>query len=404
MTDPRPAASSIARSTFSPRARWSFSACGIETAARVRRLPFHPLAKEADDVIDAEAIEQLRGVRRARAKPAEVVLIHRRPQVRGEAPALAVGGEVVGRRAERDVGLELIAVSPHVGALASDDERHVAHERDASELQLGASGAPLLVREPLEVHLLEDLRTEPAVVTRRGREREDLRSSIAFVRRPGRPAVPGVRRAEGGVERVVTQPCALALDEREELSRPRRVLRELTLTEARERLAEHAPLQPANRGVVDARRAAQALELGATFVPERALHEIGVRLGRRLDRDVDRVEREGGERAVRAGLPLRELVRGEHLDEPLPRAEEEPRRRRQVGDLSNAPVCARTHREERNRHPREPGHRHAGSFAHGAPACKHSVTQARGTTGPLLAYLLILARPMAARRELRPGC
>src|SRR5690606_31299535 len=98
--------------------------------------------------------------------------------VRREAPALAVRREVVGGSAERDVGLELIAVRPDVGALAPDDERHVAHEEDAGAPELGTRLAPLLVRDPLEVHLLEDLRAERAVVARRGGEREHLRRAV----------------------------------------------------------------------------------------------------------------------------------------------------------------------------------------------------------------------------------
>src|SRR5258706_8101051 len=82
----------------------------------------HPLAKEADEMIDAEFVEERRGVPRPRPQPREAVAIHRWPVVGGEAPALPLGGEVVGRRAERHVGAELITMRPNVGALTTDDE------------------------------------------------------------------------------------------------------------------------------------------------------------------------------------------------------------------------------------------------------------------------------------------
>src|SRR6185312_994469 len=130
--------------------------------------------------------------------------------------------------------------------LAPDDERHVAHEQDAHPPELGARDAPLLVREPLEVHLEEDLRAEPPVVARRFGESEHLRRAIALRRRPGRPSVTAASGAEGGVERVIAEPARLARDEGIERAGARRPFSELARPETVEQGAEDAPLQPAH--------------------------------------------------------------------------------------------------------------------------------------------------------------
>ena len=274
----------------------------------------------------------------------EVVAVHRRPVVRGQAPALALGREVVGRSAEGHVGAELIAMRPEVGALAADDERHVPHELDARVLQLRARRAPLLVRDPLEVHLLEDRGAERAVVVRARGEREDLRRAVALVRRPRRPAVAVVRGADGRVERVVLEPAALVRDEGHERGAALGLLR-LALAEPGKGGAERGALQAAHGRVIDARRLADAGELREALGAERLLHERLVDLGHRLDGDVDRVERERGERAVRARLAVGELVRGEHLEEVLSGAKEELRACREIRDLADSPVRTGTYGE-----------------------------------------------------------
>src|SRR5262249_42756233 len=152
---------------------------------------------------------------------------------------------------------------------------------------------------------------------RRGCQGQNLRRSIALGLRPCRPTVSSMRCTKRRVESVVAEPRRLALDEREQLACARGALRKLAHAEACERRAEHTALQRADGGVVDARERAHAVELTAAVLAERFVDEGGICLSDSLDRDVDRVEREGRKCAVRARLAFRELVRGQDLDEAL---------------------------------------------------------------------------------------
>src|SRR5436305_895193 len=68
---------------------------------------------------------------------------------------------------------------------------------------------------------------------------------------------------------------------------------------------------------------------------------------RRAEREVDRVEREGGERRVGAALAGRGLEDGQELEDAMPGVGEPAAERGQVTDLADAPVAARAQREER---------------------------------------------------------
>src|SRR5437870_5344431 len=67
----------------------------------------------------------------------------------------------------------------------------------------------------------------------------------------------------------------------------------------------------------------------------------------RVEREVDRVEREGGERRVGAALAGRGLEDGQELEDAMPGVGEPAAERGQVTDLADAPVAARAQREER---------------------------------------------------------
>ena len=176
--------------------------------------------------------------------------------------------EVVGRRAERDVGAELIAMRPHVGALAADDERHVAHERDAELLELRACGAATA-----RARSTGGTSARARASRCRRRRARAFASARTFGARSrssaGHVVQPWlvVRAAERDVERVIAEPRAFAIDEREErLARARPLPSASSRSRKRANAsAKRALLQLAHGGVVDGRRAAQALELGEPF-------------------------------------------------------------------------------------------------------------------------------------------
>ena len=89
-------------------------------------------AVEADEVIDAVAVEEIGAAPRALAQPAEVLARRCTSQsVDRHAPVLPGRAERVGRRADRRVEPELVLPRPDVGAVAVDHERQIAEQRDA---------------------------------------------------------------------------------------------------------------------------------------------------------------------------------------------------------------------------------------------------------------------------------
>ena len=88
-------------------------------------------AVEADEVIDAVAVEEVRVAARAIAQPVEVALGEHVPAIHRQAPVLSGFAEGVGRHADRRIEAELVLPRPHVGAVAAHHERQVAEERDA---------------------------------------------------------------------------------------------------------------------------------------------------------------------------------------------------------------------------------------------------------------------------------
>src|SRR5438876_271390 len=67
----------------------------------------------------------------------------------------------------------------------------------------------------------------------------------------------------------------------------------------------------------------------------------------RVQREVDRVEREGGERGIGAALAGRRLEGGQELEDAVPGLGEPAAEGGQVADLADAPVAAPAEREER---------------------------------------------------------
>ena len=168
----------------------------------------HVGAEEADQMIDAIAVVEL-GARAGRA-PQPVVAAggDHVPAVGREAPVLAGLRKRVRRRADRRVEPELLLPRPDVGAVAADHEGKVAEDADRAARR--RARAPLLVGEPLQVRVEEDLRREPLAARReRVRARDRAARRVPLV--PVPPVAAAVQRAK---ERVVVEPPALALDER----------------------------------------------------------------------------------------------------------------------------------------------------------------------------------------------
>ena len=88
--------------------------------------------------------------------PVEAAFLEGAPFVERIAPALAGGGEVIGRDAGDADGVELLVeledfgVSPDIGAVVVDEDGDIAHDLDALFGAVGANGAPLLVEEELD--------------------------------------------------------------------------------------------------------------------------------------------------------------------------------------------------------------------------------------------------------------
>ncbi len=189
-----------------------------------RLLP-HPLAKEADDVVDAEAVEELgrvgtrgRGASRDRPCPSSTS---------GRPAAPSSDRQQRSRPAERRAetsDLELITMRPHVGALAADDERHIAHER--APARFSSTRAARHCSCASHCRYISSRTCVPSPPSSRG---EVASASTSGERsrsgRPRRPAIAVVRRAERGVERVIAEPRCPRARRRRRSSRARALVR-----------------------------------------------------------------------------------------------------------------------------------------------------------------------------------
>ena len=274
----------------------------VEVAPLTRLADVH--AEVADDVVEAEAVVEAGGVAGPGAEPFQVVLRHRRPVVRRQAPVLPLGGEPVRRRAERDVATELPRARPHVCALAADDERQVAHQLDAERLHRLARAHPLRVRDPLHVVVLEDRRRQ-----RFPRAAEDVGDAVALFVRPLVPAPHPVRIAERDVEGEVLGPIALTFDPLRELLGARGSALPLAGVEALEPASKDPELERAGGGVVDARGGPELVEIAPAVGAESLVDRAAVEVLDLVDRDVDRVDAERGAGAIGARLTGGQLVR-----------------------------------------------------------------------------------------------
>ena len=117
------------------------------------------VVRKADEMVDAQQVEQFARGAQATDPPGEVCRLVAVPAVERVAPALAVGLKVVRRhagdadRAAVLVQLEQLRVEPDVGGVLRDVDRHVAHQLDAVRARVVVQRAPLAE----EQHLLEQV-------------------------------------------------------------------------------------------------------------------------------------------------------------------------------------------------------------------------------------------------------
>ena len=95
-----------------------------------------PVGLEAAEVVEADDVVELAGAAHAVDPPGEALLGEHIPAIEGVAPALAGGGEVVGRDAGDADGLEVVVeveelgMDPDVGRIHVDEDGHVAEDAD----------------------------------------------------------------------------------------------------------------------------------------------------------------------------------------------------------------------------------------------------------------------------------
>ena len=117
-----------------------------------------PVVDDADEVVDANHVEELRVGLHALAPPLKILLLHHVPAVQRVAPALALVGKCIRRysgnvrRIAVDVQLEELAVRPGIGAVHGDVQRNVADNLHALLRRVRANRVPL--REEHKLHKL----------------------------------------------------------------------------------------------------------------------------------------------------------------------------------------------------------------------------------------------------------
>ena len=185
----------------------------VPQEARALRARYLPDAEEAEDMVDAEGVEVAGLTLEALAPPAEVAfLLHTLPVVRGEAPVLPVGSEVIGRGACGLLGVEEMRCHPDVYAVGCYADGEVTLEEDTSLLSIASHSLELAVEDELHPVVITYLLGICRIVEIGG----SLRLVIRF---PSRP-VAGCARTklvtQDAVEGVGTEPSSgLVVEETE---------------------------------------------------------------------------------------------------------------------------------------------------------------------------------------------
>ena len=168
-----------------------------------------PVARVADEVIEADGVEQRQRRPEAGDPPGEPGGAHLRPAVERVAPALAGGAEVVGRHAGHQrrlagvVEIELMAVQPDVGAVVRQEDRQVADEADPARVGVLAQRLPVAEEAPLhesgEVDLVGQRLARNCASAAASRSRSGAGQRVHWTSRRG-------SRLDRAVEREVLQP------------------------------------------------------------------------------------------------------------------------------------------------------------------------------------------------------
>ena len=123
----------------------------VPQEARALRAWHLPDAEEAEDMVDAEGVEVAGLTLEALAPPAKVAfLLHTLPVVRGEAPVLPVGSEVIGWGACGLLGVEEMRCHPDVYAVGRYADGEVTLEEDTSLLSIASHRLELAVEDELQ--------------------------------------------------------------------------------------------------------------------------------------------------------------------------------------------------------------------------------------------------------------
>src|SRR6185436_9432917 len=216
-------------------------------------LRFSVGAVEADEVIDAVAVEEIGAAARALAKPPEILLRHHIPLIERHPPVLPGGAEGVRRRADRDIEPELMLPRPDVGAVAVDHERQVAEQLDA--VGALARALPLRAGNPLQVLVEDDLVGQLAA-----RAVDRRRLATLQLSRPFGPRTLALARVQRTKQAVVLDPPRLLAAVAAQRACPRRVASPLGIEETLERGAQRRIFQAADGFIPDAAAAPQAGE------------------------------------------------------------------------------------------------------------------------------------------------
>ena len=116
------------------------------------------------DVIDPEEMKDPSGSADPFSPPLEIVGAHGAPAIERNAPVLApflrervVFKMRLRRSATEPVEQKFIGVRENIGAVITDAERNIAHQRHAALLRVRFDVAPLLLCDPL--HVTEEIQT-----------------------------------------------------------------------------------------------------------------------------------------------------------------------------------------------------------------------------------------------------
>ncbi len=114
-----------------------------------------PVSLEAAKMIDSNPVVQFELTTQTPYPPGKSVRLHRSPVVMGITPALPRRGKVVGWDAGHDawiserVEVEVASGAPHIGAIGSDENRHVAEQNDPPRARVVFEFLPLREKQIL---------------------------------------------------------------------------------------------------------------------------------------------------------------------------------------------------------------------------------------------------------------